>query len=270
MIKKTIIKLGIVTIVLSLFACIKGQDFNTLSLECNSDLSANSTYSEIKNLFDEETFQIQEDLIIEGYITSSDREGNFFSVLHFQDKAVNPTDGFQLEMDMIDSHLFFPEGSKVFVKLKGLYLGKSKEVYKLGGTFTAFGNISVGRLPANAVRQHFFISCDQTEAVQPKLISINEVDQNASSTLVQFNGVQIINEDLNQPFALEREETERTLVDCDGNELVLINSGYSDFFDEILPSGNGSIKGVLLRERDNYHLVTRNREDIDFSNKRCE
>jgi len=253
-----------------LLACVKSNDFDTLKSECEANLIANISYAEVKDLYLDETFQIQEDLIIEGYVTSSDKEGNFFSVIHFQDRAVNPNEGLRIELDLFETNLLFPEGTKILIKLKGLYLGKSKDVYKLGGTFTAFGNISVGRLPAAAVRQHLFISCDDSQLLQPTLLSIQDVQKNLTNTLVKFNNVQIDQEDIDQPYAIEREETERTLVDCNGNELVLLNSGYSDFFEEIMPNGNGTITGVLLRERDDYQLVIRSPEDIDFKNLRCE
>ena len=250
--------------------CVNSSEFETLAVECDTELVANRTFAEIKALYIDETIQIQDDLIIEGYVTSSDREGNFFSVLHFQDKPINPADGFRIEFDLIDSHLFFPEGSKIVLRLKGLYLGKSSDVFKLGGTLSVFGNIFVGRLPAVAVRKHIFISCDPISEIQPIVLTIEDVEKNLNNTLVQFNDVQFINDDLNHPFALEREETERTLIDCESNEITLINSGFSDFFDEIIPSGNGSVTGVLLRERNNYQLVIRTLDDINFSNMRCE
>ncbi len=251
-------------------ACVNSSEFETIMADCDTKFLANRTFAEIKALYVDQTIQIQEDLVIEGYVTSSDREGNFFSVLHFQDKPVDPTDGFRIEFDLIDSHLFFPEGRKIVVKLKGLYLGKSSDVFKLGDTLSVFGNIFVGRLPAVAVREHLFISCEENLEIQPKVIAIEELTRNLNNTLVQFNDVQFINDVLNEPFAIEREETARTLADCEGNEITVLNSGFSDFFEETLPSGNGSIRGVLLRKRENYQLVIRSLDDIDFSNSRCE
>jgi len=50
----------------------------------------------------------------------------------------------------------------------------------------------------------------------------------------------------------------------------LLNSGFADFQSELLPVGNGTIRGVLLRENDNYSLAIRELVDIDFSEGRCE
>lgn len=253
-----------------LWSCVNDRDFNAPETNCISELNANASYAEVKALYRGETIQIQEDLVIEGYVISSDEAGNFFSVLHFQNNPTNPTEGFQIEIDVRDTHLFYPVGNKIYIKLKGLYLGKSRGVFKIGGVFTSFGNVSVGRLPAAVVSQHIFGSCDENTTLEPQIISIDNIEETITNTLVQINGVEIIEEELGLPFALEREETERTLINCNDIEITLLNSGFSDFQSELLPNNNGSIVGVLLRDNNEYQLAIRNLEDINFNNTPCE
>ncbi len=269
---KTIIRPSIAVLMFSLIvsACVKSRNFDSPALDCAGDLVANTTYAEVKGLYQDQTIQIQQDLIIEGYVISSDEAGNFFSVLYFQDSPTNPTEGFEIEIDVRDSHLFYPIGSKIYIKLKGLYLGKSKDVYKIGGVFTSFGNASVGRLPATAVSHHIFVACDAKAEIAPTLIALPSVPKNSANTLVQLDNVEISEADLDLTFAVEGQETERTLTDCGDNEMVLLNSGFSDFQSELLPTGNGSITGVLLRENDHYRLAVRSLDDIDFNQERCE
>ena len=257
-------------ILLSLYACVKNRDFDLVAPSCASDIAADVSYADVKKRYVDQTVQIQEDLTIEGYVTSSDEAGNFFSVLHFQDNPVKPTDGFAIEIDLRDSHLFYPVGSKIYIKLKGLFLGKSKEVFRLGGTFTSFGNVSVGRLPSTVVDRHIILACDARAVLDPTPISLSEdIPEHLVHTLVRLDSTEITALELGQPFATEREETERTLTDCEDNELVLLNSGFSDFQAETLPNGNGSITGVLLREKDSYRIAIRNLADIDLSGERC-
>src|SRR5690606_222479 len=191
---------------------------------------------------------------LEGYITSSDQMGNFFGVLHFQDRAVDPTEGFQIEIDVRDSHLLYPVGSKVLIKLKGLYLGMSKGVFKIGGQFTSFGNISVGRLPATVVDQHLFVSCDAIRNIDPVQITLADLNENLVNILVKIPNVEIKVEEVGLPFADAKVETARTLIDCMDREITLLNSGYADFQGELLPKLNGSIVGVLLRDNKKYQL----------------
>jgi hypothetical protein len=251
-------------------ACVKDTNFEIPKSGCASDLSANFTIGELKSLYGDELIRINEDWIIEGYVVSSDVAGNFFGTLHIQDKLVNPTQGLQLEIDLRDSHLFYEVGSKILIKCKGLYLGISKGVIKLGGVFNAFGNASVGRLPAAIVGRHLFNSCDPLGAIQPKSVGIGELDNSMVSTLVWLDNMEIVLDELGQTFAVKEEETIRTLINCEDLELQLLNSGYADFQAHLLPEGNGAITGVLIRDNKDFQLVIRDTSDIAFTDTRCE
>ena len=256
--------------ILILNSCVENRDFATIESACSNTLIANASFAQVKELYNGELLQIQEDLVIEGYVISSDEAGNFFSVLHFQDEAINPSEGFQIEIDLRESHLFFEPGSKIFIKLKGLFLGKSRGVFKLGGTFAGFGTTTVGRLPALQIPEHIFLSCEARTEIQPTLTTIDALQADMVNTLVKIDEVEFIAEELENTFAVEREETERTLSDCLDINLVLLNSGFSDFFSETLPQGNGDITGVLLMNNDDFLLAIRIIEDINFVNDRCE
>lgn len=252
-----------------LSSCVKDGNFKVPPFNCTTTLVENIGYRELTELYTGETVEILEDLVLAGYIASSDQMGNFFGVLHFQDRPVDPNEGFQIEIDVRDSHLLYPVGSKILIKLKGLYLGKSKGVFKIGGQFTSFGTISVGRLPAAVVDQHLFVSCDAVKTIEPVPVTLADLNENLTNTLVQIQHIEIKGEEVGIPFADVRMETKRTLVDCTGGELIMLNSGYADFQDELLPEPNGSITGVLLRENDNYQLVIRDLGDMDFNGERC-
>ncbi len=250
-------------------SCVSDKRFDIIEKRCDNSLSKNATYAEIKEMFKGVTLQIQEDLIIEGYINSSDEQGNFFGVLHFQDKPINPTAGFQIEIDVRDSHLFYPEGSKIYIKLKDLYLGKSKGAYKIGGAFSAFGNVSVGRLPSAIVSEHVILACEENSAIEPDIVSIKNLQQKHINALIRLDSIQFTEEDIDLPYAIQEEQTERFLEQCNGDEIVLLNSGYSDFYEAVLPSKNGSITGILTRDNQDYKLVIRSTNDIQFYNERC-
>jgi len=252
-----------------LSSCVKDSTFNTPKVDCSTNVITNTTIAEVKKLYVDEVLQIQQDLIIEGYIISSDKEGNFFSTLYIQEKKEAPTEGIQIEIDVRESHLLYPVGSKVYVKLKGLYIGKSKDVFKIGGVFSAFGNLIVGRLPALKVPEHILVSCDAVCNIKPNTITIDALDNSMIGTLVQIQDVEVLEEELGLSYAVLREATERTLEDCLNNKIVLLNSGFSDFQEEIMPIGNGSIIGVVSKSNNDFQLVIRSLEDINFLQERC-
>ncbi|WP_405412218.1 DUF5689 domain-containing protein [Maribacter sp. Asnod1-A12] len=260
----------VITTAIMLFSCVKSKEFDIPNIACSDSPFDFISISDLKSLYSGETFQIQEDLVVQGYVISSDKEGNFFNIIHFQDKENNPLQGLQIELELRDSHLFFDVGQQIFIKLKGLYLGESNGVYKIGGVFSSFGNLSVGRLPKNIVFDHVLVSCESNVGVEPISVSISELDEKMVNTLVKINDVEFQQDELGETFAISEEETLRTLVDCNDNEMFLINSGYSNFQSDILPEFMGTATGILTIESNEFGLMIRSTDDLNFDQKRCE
>lgn len=268
--KKTIRIINLeVSFLLCLAGCVKDPNFDPANPLCTNEYQANITLSEIEAIHRGETTLIMEDWILEGYVISSDKAGNFFSSLHFQDSPVSPSGGLQVDLELSDSHLFYETGKKIFIRLKGLYLGKSKGVYKLGGAFPSFGNLGVGRLPASMVGQHLFPACEPPETLIPQQVTVSMLQDQAVNTLIQLAAVEVVPEELGFPYALAGEVSERTLQDCNGQQVLLLNSGFSDFHSQMLPEGKGTVTAVLYQENKTYQLIIRDPGDMDLSGKRC-
>ncbi|TDT41952.1 lamin tail-like protein [Maribacter spongiicola] len=261
---------SMIAITLMLSSCVKDKEFDAPDLECSNAEFTFITISELKNIYNGETIQIQEDLVIKGYVISSDKEGNFFNTIYFQDEPSNPLGGMQIELELRDAHLFFNVGQQIIIKLKGLYLGESKGIYKIGGVFTSFGNRSVGRLPKNVVFDHVLVSCKENVGIIPTSVTVSEINESMLNTLVVVTDVEIKQEEIGETFAIKEEETLRTLVDCGENELVIVNSGYADFQAEILPDKMGTATGILTMDNNQFQLIIRSVDDLSFNQERCE
>ncbi|WP_223826642.1 DUF5689 domain-containing protein [Flagellimonas sp. S3867] len=262
-------KIGGFLILGTMLSCVEGTEFDVPKQACNLKLEPNISFAELEAMCQEEAIQIHEDVIIEGYVISSDKSGNFYNALLIQDKPNNPSAGIQLEIELRESHLSFKLGSKLFVKLKGLYLKKTGSIIELGGTFSSFGNISVGRLPTLKIKDHLYPSCEDLEPVEPTSTTLLELDSIGLNTLIRVDGMEVVDGEIGNTFATSGQETKRTLKDCEENTIVLFNSGFSDFQDEPLPQGNGTIIGILQKDKDEFQLIIRGSNDLDFSNERC-
>ena len=237
---------------------------------CNETLSSNISYGEIRSLVDQEVVEITEDLTIEGYIISSDEAGNFFNTIHIQERFEEQALGFQLELELSDAHLFYPEGAHVFIRLQGLYIGKSAGIYKIGLAYKSFGRLNIGRIPTLLVDKHLLISCKKIEPLQPQKLRLDSLSDNYLSTYVELDQLEFNENDLGLSYANPMAETERILEDCDKNEIILLSSGYSDFHTEIIPEGNGSIRGVLLKDKNDFQIKVSRTSDIRFVDPRCD
>lgn len=260
---------SILVLLLFCASCVTNADFDTTSANCVDTSQNRISFEDLEDFYSGEVIQIQEDLELEGYVVSSDRAGNFFSSLFIQNDLTNPTHSLQLEIDLRESHLVFEKGRKISIRLKGLYLGKSDEILKLGGTFLAFGNISVGRLPSLKIPEHVFLQCGDVMPVQPVLTEIGALPELPPGVLVQLEDMEVADSELGKTFAEKEEETLRILQNCEEVPLLMRNSGFADFQEEPLPSGRGSITGILLKDGNDFHIAIRDLDDIRFIEERC-
>ncbi|MDC6351018.1 DUF5689 domain-containing protein [Zeaxanthinibacter sp. PT1] len=259
---------GIVILTLT-SSCIRDFLSDEIGGDCKGLPEVKHSIKDVYGLYEGNTREITEDWTIEGYVISSDKDGNFFGSLHFQDHPSNPAYGLQLEIDLPDSHLWYPPGSKILVKLKGLYLGKRKGVLTLGGAFPTFGNLSVGRLPAALVPGHIIASCDDLVDIVPVPTDAINLPGRSANTLVSIPGLQLIEQEAGLPFAEKDKETERNLQDCDDNRLLLQNSGYADFATAIMPGGRGLLTAVYVPENGRSIVRVRGMDDMLFEGERC-
>ncbi len=230
------------------------------------DLLALSPGGEIK--------QIEDDLIFEGYVVSSDEEGNFYTGLVLQDAPENPTAGIYIALDKRNLYVDYPVGKKVRVRAKGLFIGKDHGVYKLGLTYDSGYGTHIGRIPASEIRKRIFALCDDPVLIQPRVVSIEDIQNNGDAylnTLIQINNVEFTKADLCSTYSLEGlNGVNKYLEDCDGNKIIMRNSGYAKFAAEKVPSGKGSVVAVLGKYRNDYQLYIRSTEDVLLNGPRCD
>ena len=236
---------------------------------CEDSWEPNISFSDLLSLYTGETLRIQEDWILEGYVISSDREGNFYGRIHIQDVPQKPTKGLELLLDLPDTYLFYPPSYRILVNLKGLYLGKSGGKFQIGGVYSLFDQQNVGRLPGRLTGEHLQLGCDKMHLTSPKVISLDKMREEYLNTLVVIDSVQFPEELLGSTYAEDKEETNRQLEDCNGNTINLVSSGYANFAASRLPEGSGKVTGILLNDGKEYTMMIRSLSDVHLTKGRC-
>ncbi|HOU75361.1 MAG TPA: DUF5689 domain-containing protein, partial [Tenuifilum sp.] len=84
--------------------------------------------------------------------------------------------------------------------------------------------------------------------------------------LVKLEGVQFWNPAAT--YSIPGVNTNRILVDQNGNQIILRNSGYAKFTKDQVPTGSGSITGVLSIFGSTYQLLIRDTLDVKFNQPR--
>lgn len=204
-------------------------------------------------------FGVATKYVIEGYVVSSDEQGNFEHKLSIQDAVENPTAGIQLliEKEMLFEH--YNIGDKVFVTLNKLYMNENNNVLTIGFP----KNDEIIEIDEEFIGEYIYNTGENFQ-IQPKEIVLSEINNPLlESTLVKVLNVQLVENELGSAFAYfaGSDDGVRTLETCnETNMLTVFTNGNATFANELFPEGKGSITGVL-----NSSLEIRVLEDVQFT-----
>lgn len=216
---------------------------------------------------------------LEGYVISTDQEGNFFEEIILQDEPVNPNRGIRVLIDNSPLFTTYELGRKVFIKLDGLTVAVANGVLSLG---FVEGNF-LEKIPAPD-QFDFIIRSTEVAEIVPLPVAISDFSDSLENLFVTLTDVQFIKEEtietgdgLAFTFAsepLDEFDGERTLIACDNNQTVILaTSTFANFKSVALPIGRGNITGVLTRNffGDVFNLVLNDLDGISFEDtERCD
>ena len=127
----SIIRIFIVTLVVFLTGCVHDDVYDTpdVSNLCKTEAYFTDTnngfvkwsLADLKAKTQNVTFT--DNAYIEGYVSSTDISGNIYKYIYIQDALENPTQGLIVSVDAVSTYADYPQGAKVYIKLKGLALG---------------------------------------------------------------------------------------------------------------------------------------------------
>lgn len=204
-------------------------------------------------------FGITDEYIVEGFVVSSDMQGNFENKIVIQDAIENPTSGIQILLENESIFEQYTIGEKVLLKLNKLYMNENESVLTIG--FPDENKII--EIDEEAVGEYIYKSGEASEITASE-ITISEINNpRYESTLVKVVNVQLVESELGSAFTYFSGSNDgaRTLETCgETNKLMVFTNGSATFSNTLFPEGHGSIIGVLTS-----NLEIRNVEDVQFT-----
>ncbi len=234
------------------------------------------TVSQLKSLFVEgQVIEITDSLAVKGYVTSSDRTGNFFKEIFIQDKAEDPEAAVQIVLNLNDTYNKYNVGREVYINLIGLFIGETRSgngVVTIGGV--ANGS-TVDDLSIKQINEQVLRSAT-TEVIVPKGISIPDISNGNIGMSVKIENAQFARSIQNETFTDPDEpfDTTRALESCtdSGSSIGLETSSFANFKFAPLPTGSFTINAVVSKTFDGSSLVLalNDNEDITTTGERCD
>lgn len=213
---------------------------------------------------------ITENAYIEGYVSSTDESGNIYKTLYLQDAPENPTEGLTVSIDLVSSYTRFPQGSKIYIELKGLAVTTYGNVKQLGRIAS-----SGTRIPEKEIPDHIFRDCNIRVNVIPKVLTIAQFagHDELIGCLIQLDNAEFDERALCTNFAPDGETANKAIgqgwnmqTQSYEKKAIVRNSGYASFANRIIPAGRGKFIGILSKYNSAYQLYINKLSDLDMEN----
>ena len=282
---------AVVAACLTIVACVQDDEFsvpNSLGSEENQNLNdlmsriesgavQMITIDQLKAQFvsDNDATEITSEIAVKGYVSSSDATGNFYKEFFIQDASENATAAVKIALNQVESYNQFNMGREVYVYLKDLYLGEANGgdgVFTIGGAVNGDGEVEA--MTANQIPMYVFRS-PTTETIVAKEVTALSADD--IGIFVTINDAEFPSNSAGLPYVspMDDYDTQRTVQRCSGFDyasFMLETSAFASFKNEVLPSGGGSISGVVSKTYNGSDLVLalNTTDDVQMDGSRCE
>lgn len=232
----------------------ENKQLNTLLDDIDNGDKSMITIGQLKDYFVyRRVHTFVSDLVVKGYVVSSDSTGNFYKEIYLQDAPENPTAAIHIMLDQTKTYNTFPLGREVYIGLKDLHLGESRRgngIVSLGGVANTEDN-EVEALRPLDIASHLFRS-KTTAEITPLVVRFSEIDKSHIGLFVAVDNVRFAAEEQGKSFVDPRDyyDTQRTMEACEGTDkttFLLETSAFALYKDLPLPSGTGIIRGIVSK-----------------------
>jgi len=261
-------KLAVVAAIMvtTLSACIK-NNYDAPPVDgTDPNLTPTMTIAQFKQLYTGSRFEVEDSILLAGVVAADDKSGNFYKTLVIQDS----TAGIAIRLDESGLSNNYMIGRKVYIKTKGLFLGEYNGLIQLGGAATAGSATEVDALPSTLISKHI-IKGSLNQPVNALTVSIPQLDDSYQNRLIKLENVQFSPADTGFSYAdgVLQLSKNATIQDCNGNTIILRNSGFATFANQTMPSGKGTLYAIYSVFGSTKQLYIRDTYDVTFDQARC-
>ena len=265
--------IGILLLLLSFAACLKqSNEWPDTQPAPDPALPVNYTLQQLNALYPAEgvPLLLDSDWIVAVVIRANDASGNFFQQLILEDS----TAGISLLLDENNLDARFPVGQKLYIRLKGLYLGNDHGTLQLGAlpaTDNA-GLMQVSALQAKDFAGHIVTTnvSITMPATTVSMAYLSEPRRELINRLIIIENVEIANPEQDRQYAERTAATNISIRDCQDVRIWLRTSNYASFQAYSTPYGKGSITAVYTVYGGTGQLIIRDTNDMKMGVIRCD
>lgn len=247
-------------IVIALLAWGCYDNFDTPTSD-DEDISANATISELRKLYSGTPFEIKNDIVIGGYVTSSDRSGNFFRTFTIEDQGA----AVEIMAGIDGLHNSYPIGRRVVVRLEGLTVGESYGILQIGRKPDISSGFPTDYIGSKIALDKIVFRGKETLPITAVTTTITSLTRTMCGTLIRIDNLRYTPE-LLEPMSWAGY---KKFSDPDNNVIYIYTRNYADFANNQIPAGTLSVIGILQYAESGTatnHYILKIRDEQDCIN----
>jgi hypothetical protein len=207
---------------------------------------------------------------VEAIVVSSDEGGNFYKSMYLQ--PVDGSKGFNLSIDEVNAYTKdLQPGRRVFLKINGLAYANPTSFARgliIGSPPTE--QFAVDRIPGSQYKAFLTPTCEivNEDNIVHKITLAQALSDTYLNTLVEISDVQF-KSDCSTYSKFDFDTTLK--ITSNGTQTLDIRtSHFANFAGQQVPSGRGTIRGVLTKYSSNtgYQLILRTERDVKMTGER--
>lgn len=232
-------------------------------------IKANISIAELKRSHLPNNYEkILDDLIIEVVVIANDQTDNFYKSIVIQDS----TAGITIRLDGYSLFNIYPIGRKLFIRLKGLWMGDYAGMVQLGAGVNRSDPQFPELIPIpQPMFDRVIIKGPLDQRLIPKRLVMTDLADSLQSMLITLTNIEFISSDTGKPYAdaINKQAISHSLRTCSIGTVYLRTGGFARFASALTARGSGEITGVYSIFRTQKQLLIRDTSDVRMNGLRC-
>ena len=225
--------------------------------EANTTIAELLAMHEIRSEDSYDSIPLGSNIIICGYVTTTDEWGNNYKYINIEDE----TGAIQIKINNTALYNKYKIGQRLYVKCDGLVLGDYRKLPQLG----LWANGSMQPIPSFKTYLYIFPDGAPVEGRQPidmtTIPAANDIPATMYNKQVRLLDATFVEGGM-ATFSDLGAATSHDIKMSDGSTITLRTSNYATFAGETLPVGTGNITGILTRYNNYVQIVINSPQDL--------
>lgn len=219
---------------------------------------------DLHNICGSRTMDITDNIVIGGYVTSSDRASNFYKTFTLEDA----TGGVEIMAGIFDTHNIYPIGTYLTIHLNGCSIGEHFGVMQAGLKAAPYSAYPTEYFSSQVLLDKHIRRYDITRHIAPRPLAVSDLRSSMCGTLVSIGPLRHLAEESASVWDGNTDGCwggYNLFENSEGEKIVVYTSEYADYATRQIPTGEIAITGILqygkVNGKEYYMIKMRDEKD---------